>query len=257
MAWCDLQKGWFGYTRLFSCKCRGMCHIWVCCRDIRSSTISSTFHLVKECEKSKRNVDIYIYIKKIRISNCIHIDTYILTLQTTFSQEMLFRVLLKSFIFANHGFIFACQWGLKACALVSAAICWFKFWGKVGGMPSKVSFSLVPLEPPGESPLPIEAPNDASMLTCPRVLFQKHCFTTGVGWRFLHLFGHGWALEGGRSNACACWCARLPSVLHVLQVHPGVEWHGEKAMLTWTRRKGWRVQDPTGGVWWDMIELCM
>ena len=83
---------------------------------------------MKECEKSKRNVDIYIYIENTYIhTNCIHIDTYILTLQTTFSQEMLFRVLLKSFIFANHGFIFACQWGLKACALVSAAICWFKF----------------------------------------------------------------------------------------------------------------------------------
>ena len=50
---------------------------------------------------------------------------------------------------------------------------------------------------------------------------------------------------------------RLPSVLHVLQVQEGVEWHGEKAMLTWTRRKGRRVQDPTGEVWWDMIELCM
>ena len=83
---------------------------------------------MKECEKSKRNVDIYIFEENTYIhTNCIHIDTYILTLQTTFSQEMLFRVLLKSFIFANHGFIFACQWGLKACALVSAAISWFKF----------------------------------------------------------------------------------------------------------------------------------
>ena len=54
---------------------------------------------MKECEKSKRNVDIYIYKENTYIhTNCIHIDTYILTLQTTFSQEMLFRVLLKSFI---------------------------------------------------------------------------------------------------------------------------------------------------------------